>query len=200
MAVTLVCLLLMAVFYPVTLTLLARFLTYSQPPERADAILVLGGEFWGSRPIKGAELGLRGYAPKVMISGALYQNRPESELSIQFLVEKGYPRELFVSLPVLAGSTVEEAAAVCPELRRRGAKKVLLVTSSYHSRRANVAFRLFCPGVQFRSVAAESEQFQVERWWMNPHFREVFFSEWKKLLGTVFWSYPAALLAGQQRP
>src|SRR5438094_869511 len=97
------------IFYPTTLTWMARFLTLSQSPEPADFILILGGDFWGPRALLGAELGARGYAKTVLISGPPYQGKPESELSIRFLVEKGYPREMFRSLPISGTSTIEEA-------------------------------------------------------------------------------------------
>ena len=184
------CLLLAGIAYPLTLTWLAKFLLLSQPPERADLILILGGDFYGPRALLGAELGKLGYAPKVLISGALYENRLEGEFAIRFLVERGYRRELFISFPSPTRSTIEEAIALCPALSRLGARKVLIVTSAYHSRRANIVFRLFCPGVQFRSAAAADPQFEVEKWWKKPQYRRVFFSEWTKLIGTVFWKYP----------
>jgi uncharacterized SAM-binding protein YcdF (DUF218 family) len=179
-----------AIFYPFTLTQLGRFLILSEQPERANLILILGGDFWGPRVLKGAELGTAGYAPKIIISGPPYNNRPESDLAIQFLVEHGFRRELFVGEPMSAKSTIEESIAVCPELTRLGAKKVLIVTSSFHSRRANIVFRLFCPGIQFLSIAAEDPKFQAEKWWRNEQCQKLFFSEWEKILGSVFWSYP----------
>lgn len=189
--VTLVGLLLAGIiFYPVTLTWMARFLTLSQQPEPSDLVLILGGNFWGPRALMGAELGARGYAKKVLISGPPYHDQPESELSIRFLVDKGYRREMFLSFPNTTKSTAEEAIAVCPELNRLGAKKVLLVTSSYHSRRASLVFRLFCPDVRFRSVAAPDPQFEIENWWKIERFRRIFFSEWWKIFGTILWKYP----------
>jgi hypothetical protein len=115
----------------------------------------------------------------------------ESEFSILFLEEKGYRKDLFISFPIYAKSTIEEAIAVCPELKRLGASKILIVTSAYHSLRANVVFRLFCPGLTLRSIAAPDTQFEAENWWKNEHCRRIFFSEWTKLLGTIFWKYPA---------
>jgi uncharacterized SAM-binding protein YcdF (DUF218 family) len=183
-------LLLAVIFRPFILTALARFLMLSEQPERADLVLVLGGDFWGPRALMGAKLGAGGYAQRVLISGPPYNHQPESELSIRFLVEKGYRRELFVGFSHSSKSTVDEAIAVCPELKRLGAAKVLMVTSGYHSRRANVVFRLFCPAVKWHSVAAVDPQFEPENWWKTPRYRKIFFSEWTKLIGTVFWKYP----------
>jgi uncharacterized SAM-binding protein YcdF (DUF218 family) len=193
-------LLLAAAFYPSVLTRLAMFLTLSEQPEKVDLILVLGGDFWGPRALKGAELGSRGYAKRVLISGPPYRDRPESELSIQFLIEKGFPRDLFLSFPNTTSSTIEEAIAVCPELHRLGAKRVLIVTSAYHSRRANIVFRLFCPEVHFLSTATPDTQFEAQNWWKTPRYRNIFFSEWEKIVGTVFWEYPKHNLKLLGRP
>src|SRR4030095_4240235 len=113
--------------------------------------------------------------------------------------ERGYRRELFTSFPGTTQSTIEEAIAVCPELKRLGARKVLIVTSAYHSRRANVVFRLFCPAVRIRSIAAPDDQFEVDKWWKVSRYRKLFFSEWGKIIGTAFWKYPVHSLNLQRR-
>ena len=140
--------------------------------------------------IKGADLGVRGQAPMVLISGAPYRNRPEGEFAIPFLTHLGYPRSLFESFGHHASSTIEESLALCPELRRRGVKKVLLVTSGYHSRRAAIVFGLFCPDIQFVTVGASEPVFVPSRWWMASKSRKLFFSEWFKICGTVLFEYP----------
>ena len=92
------------------------------------------------------------------------------------------------------GTTIDEAVQDCSELKRLNAAKVLLVTSAYHSRRANVVFRLFCPGVRFVSVGAPDAEFTPESWWKTPHHRKIFLSEWGKLVATVLWKYPETKL------
>src|SRR5260370_2874006 len=129
----LVFLLLGGIAYPLTLTWLAKFLLLSQRPEQADLILILGGDFYGPRALLGAELGKLGYAPKVLISGALYQNRPEGEFAVRFLAERGYRRELFVIFSSTTQSTLEEPIPLCPCLDRPAASSVLIVTSASHA-------------------------------------------------------------------
>ncbi len=46
-----------------TLSFLGGYLVYSEPPQSADIILVLAGDFYGSRVLKAAELAKQGYAP-----------------------------------------------------------------------------------------------------------------------------------------
>ena len=175
------------------LSLLGSCLIDSQPPRPADLILVLGGDFWGPRVVKAAELNALGYAPTVLISGPPYAGRPEGELAVDFLVKRGFRREMFVVFSHTATSTIAEALAVRGELARRGAKRVILVTSNYHSRRAAIVFQLFCPGISFTSVPAPDSNYYAEGWWKSGASREIFFSEWTKIFGTLMIAYPRYL-------
>jgi uncharacterized SAM-binding protein YcdF (DUF218 family) len=169
---------------------LGDYLVSPQSPQSADLILVLGGDFWGARVLKGADLAMQGYAPLALISGTPYAGRPEGELAIEFLVERGYPERLFQSFGHHAPSTIEEAIALRPELARRGVRRVLLVTSAYHSRRAGIVFRLFCPGIHFITIPAPEDQYHPDDWWQDTNSRKLFFSEWGKIFGTVLIEYP----------
>jgi len=175
----------------------------SQIPRQADLILVLGGDFWGPRVIKAADLAMEGYAPLVLISGPPYGKdlQPEGELAIEFLTARGYPRELFAVFAHTARSTVEEAVALAPELRRRRVKRVILVTSAYHSRRADMVVRLFCDNrIQLISVPATDPVYSPEGWWDDPGSRKIFFSEWRKIIGSLLLSYPKYLFNALPRP
>ncbi len=207
-------LLVLAGFVALTLSLIAGWagrkailarvgysLICSQTPRRADLILVLGGEFYGPRVFTAADLAMGGYAPLVLISGPPYQNgRPEGEFAIEYLAAHGYPRKLFAVFGHTAHSTVDEAIALAPELRRRRVKRVILVTNAYHSRRADIVIRLFCGGgIQFISVPAPDSFYSPERWWDDPGSRKLFVSEWRKILGSVFLAYPEYLLSALPR-
>jgi uncharacterized SAM-binding protein YcdF (DUF218 family) len=173
---------------------LGNCLVLSEAPRSADLVLVLGGNFYGPRVLKGADLVAQGYAPLAFFSGPPYQGRPQGDASIDFLAQQGYSRRGLDSLDVQAESTIEEAQAVRPELIRRGAKRVLLVTASFHSRRSAIVFGLFCPGIQFISVPAEDPQYHPDTWWVDASSRKLFFSEWEKILGTVLVVYPRYLI------
>ena len=177
------------------LTSLGAFLIDSQPPQRADLILVLGGNFWGPRVLTGAELARLRYAPVALLSGPPYQGSPQGELSIEFLVKKGYSRDLFQVFASDARSTIAEANALRGELARRRVKRVLLVTSAYHSRRATIVFTLLCPGIRFISVPATDAIYSAPGWWNDESSRSLFFSEWSKILGSLLIAYPARLFS-----
>jgi uncharacterized SAM-binding protein YcdF (DUF218 family) len=181
-----------------------NFLVCSETPQKADLILVLGGDFYGPRVLKGADLAVQGYAPLVLISGPPYQldphqqERPEGEFAIDFLATRGYPRRYFQAFGHHARSTISEAIVVCGELHRRNVHRVLLVTSAYHSRRADIVFRLFCPGIHFISVPAPDAHYDPSRWWSDRGSRTLFFSECKKIAGSVLVAYPQYLLTPSQ--
>ena len=189
----LVALILVAGFrWQATLAALGSFLVCSETPQPSDLILVLGGEFYGPRVLKGAELATHGYAPRLLISGPPYrsrpeeQSRPEGEFAIAFLAQQGYPTGSFESFGHNARSTIEEAIALRPELARRGVKRVLLVTSAHHSRRALIVFQMLCSGIHFISVAAPDPFYHADRWWRDASSRKLFVSEWTKIAGSVF--------------
>ena len=174
---------------------LGNYLIDSQPPRPSDLILVLAGDFYGLRVIKGADLAVRGFAPTLLISGSPYQGRFEGDFAIGFLAQKGYVTSGFESFHHYANSTIEEAEALGPELARRGVKRVLLVTSSFHSRRSAIVFRLFCPGIEFISVPSSDPEYQPSNWWMDARSKSLFYSEWSKILGTLLIGYPRHLVS-----
>ncbi len=191
---TLLCLVL-AIRWQATLTAVGNFLVDSQPPQQADLVLVLGGDFWGPRVLTGAELARLRYAPFVLISGPPYRDRPEGEFAVDFLVQHGYPSELFQVFASDAQSTIAEANALRGELERRHVKRVLLVTSSYHSRRATIVLTLFCPGVRFISIPAPDSHYHAAGWWNDDSSRQLFYSEWTKILGSVLVAYPTYVVS-----
>jgi len=135
----------------------------SETRQKADLILVIGGDFYGPMILKGEDLAVQGYAPLVLISGPPYQRGlPEGEFAVNFLEKKGYPR------------------------------------SAYHSRRADIVFRLFCSGIHFISVPAPDSHCDPSRWWNDVSSRRLFFSECLKIASSVFVMYPQYLLTAQR--
>lgn len=162
-------------FHSAILGLMGDYLVQAGPPSKADIILVLGGDPSGNRIITAAQLVREGYAPRVLVSGpAGNYGYYESELEIPFAEKRGYPASYFVAAPNTARSTREEARDMAPELRRLGAKTVLLVTSDYHTRRAAGIFRAEAPDLTFYVVAAPDEHFSPHAWWRDREGRKVF--------------------------
>lgn len=172
---------LLAIFHGVVLGALGWYLVSAGPPLKADIGLVLAGDFVGNRILKAGALVREGYAPGMLVSGpeGIYGNY-ECDLAIPFAERAGYPQSYFIHFEHHGLSTADEARVVVPELRRRGAKKVLLVTSDYHTRRAGKIFRAFAPDIAFDMVAAPDAYFTAGGWWHNREGRKTFMYEWMK--------------------
>jgi len=183
-ALTSIALALSWVFHTQILAALGSFLEKSEAPQRADAAFVVAGDISGHRILKAAELVREGYAPKAIVSGpdGMYGFH-ESDLAIPFAERAGYPESYFLPFPNRALSTNEEAHAAAEEFQKLGVKRVLLVTSDYHTRRAGNLFRAAAPGVDFVVVAAWDEHFSPRGWWRDREGRKTFVTEWAKTIG-----------------
>jgi uncharacterized SAM-binding protein YcdF (DUF218 family) len=163
------------------LTVLGSYLVDASVAEKADIAVVLAGDTYGHRILTAAELVKNGYAPLVLVSGPGGDyDLHECDLAIPFAVKHGYPGAYFAHFEHNGRSTAEEAALIVPELRRRKAHTVLLVTSNFHTRRAGEVFRRAGPDLKFVTIAAPDEFFTPDGWWKNREGRKIFLTEWEK--------------------
>ncbi|MDV6374448.1 YdcF family protein [Deinococcus arenicola] len=146
-------------------------LVLSQPPQKADAIVVLGGGVQcGTRALEAASLsrllaGLKlwraGYAPVVTVSeqsDAFSATCPKMSAIEREIIWGLYPQNgpEVVTLSNVT-TTTDEAARVRDLAAARGWKQVLLVTSPSHSRRAAGIFA--SQGVSVISVPVPETRF-----------------------------------------
>ena len=172
---------LIAVTHSTWMGWLGASLVNAESPVHADFIVVLGGDPYGHRVLRAAELVKQGYAPKVLVSSAPgFYDLHESDLAIPFATRRGYPAAWFIPLMHNAHSTEEEALAIFPELEKRHAHRIIVVTSDYHTRRALRILRSRWPGIEIHMVAAADEFFSPYGWWRTREGRKVFFLEWEK--------------------
>ena len=167
---------------------MASALVHDETPEQADIAVVLAGDQFGVRIGKAAELIKAGYAPAALISGPPYFDVHECDAAIAYMVHKGYPAQWFIPFPNASTSTDDEARAILRELRRRGVRRFLLVTSSYHTARATRIYRSVIHteggGFEFRTVAAPDPHFPTSGWWRTREGKKTFFIEWCKTIAT----------------
>jgi uncharacterized SAM-binding protein YcdF (DUF218 family) len=145
---------------------------------QADALVVLGGGSY-ERPLRAAELFLAGAAPRIIVSGAgdavenkrllaskgvppaaielegkSRSTRENALFSIPLLRgEKGNAETLKAEMLKSEGRGTEGGGQKTEDGRRRtaGGKRVIIVTSWYHSRRALHTFQHYAPDIQFYS-------------------------------------------------
>jgi uncharacterized SAM-binding protein YcdF (DUF218 family) len=120
------------------------FLCVDNGPVKADVIVVLGG---GSheRPERAAELFKEHAAPRIIISGL-----GDYEINRRRLIAAGVPANA-IELETQSRTTRENAQFTVKLLREQKQKRVILVTSWYHSRRAVACFRHYAPEIRFYS-------------------------------------------------
>ncbi len=158
-------------------------------PAKADIAVVLAGDYQGERVVKAAELLREGYVPAVLVSGIYgFYGRTESDLAIAYALSRGYPADGLISFPVRAHSTSEEVSLILPELRRRGIRSFLLVTSTYHTARSARDFLRIDKGsgIAMRVVAAPTRSFQPDYWWRDRESSKMLLLEWTKTIADFF--------------
>jgi vancomycin permeability regulator SanA len=156
-------------------------------PQPYDAIVVLGDDNYpADRATRAAELYKERWAPRVIASG--HYLRPYAsvaDLERRDLMERGVPAEAIVPFANFAANTREEAYAVRGLLRQKGWRRVLVVTSNYHTRRARYIYRrVLDPGMEGRVMAARDSGFDPGAWWESRFGLKVFFRECAAMLVT----------------
>lgn len=145
-----------------------NFWVADDAPETSDVIVVLSDDnYWGERAARAAELFKAGWAPRVVTAGRqLRAYASMAELMQHDLVDRGVPASAVVRCTYRGDNTREEAEAVSQFLAQHGWKRVLVVTSNYHTRRVRYIWeRSVAAGTQLRVVAAHDSEFDPGSWW-----------------------------------
>ena len=133
-------------------------LVVSVPMEKADALIVLGGEPL-ARPTEAARLYKAGMAPKIFVTGV-----GDAARNRQILMGAGVPPTKIITEPD-ATTTYANATLLKPLMEAAHVRSALIVTSPFHTRRALATFRKVMPGIQFGVTSASIS------WWERPEGR-----------------------------
>ncbi len=125
-------------FYP------EKILCVDSGPVTADVIVVLGGGLH-ERPERAAELFQQRAAPRIIVSGA-----GDDEINWIILRQKGVPASA-IEVEGDSTTTRENAEFTIKLLRAENVRRVILVTTWYHARRALKTFEHFAPDLKFYS-------------------------------------------------
>jgi uncharacterized SAM-binding protein YcdF (DUF218 family) len=143
---------------------------------KADVVMVLGG---GShdRPERAAELFKEHAAPRILVSGL-----GDCKINRRLLVEAGVPLRV-IQMEDQSRTTRENAIFGVKLLRRENARRVIIVTSWYHSRRALACFEHYGPEIQFYSRPSYFAYPRAD--WLRNKLTQRIYLEFPKLLG--YW-------------
>jgi len=145
---------------------LPDLLTIDQSPEKADAIVVLAGDSDGSRIERAAQLFHEGYSDKLIISGgSIYREVTWASLIRRRALELGIPADNII-LQEGSVTTWEDARNSTEILHTMKATKVLVVTSSWHSRRSIACFNRADHTIQWISTPCIAH---AKQWWKDPN-------------------------------
>jgi uncharacterized SAM-binding protein YcdF (DUF218 family) len=122
--------------------------------------------------------------PYVLVSGPLSLLGHESDSTIEYARRKGFPDSLFRPVPNDTDSTRSEAIFLGKYLRAHAIRKILLVTSNFHTRRAAWLMRHENPGLEVVAVPAPDPYFTPGAWWKSRNGRKTFLLEWIKTIAT----------------
>lgn len=171
-----------------------RYLQHEDPLRKADAIFVLAGTRF-ERPVEGIELYKAGYAPLVVLSPGrpepvetLLRQRGvrvpyEVEVQRDALVQLGVPPEAIDATIGYVDNTAQEADLLRAMVQARGWRRVIVVTSKYHTRRSGFAFRrgLAGTGVEVIVRASRYDPSDPANWWRTRADLRSAGLEWIKL-------------------
>jgi uncharacterized SAM-binding protein YcdF (DUF218 family) len=158
---------------------------------KVDAIVAISGGETGTRTEEAIKLYKEGWAPTIIFSGAaLDPNSPSNAQAMSRAAQAAGVPASAIELDELAANTRGNAAGVGAIIRQNGYQSIILVTSPYHQRRADLAFRHVL-GSEFTILNHSSfdAQWRRSHWWATPRSQSLTFGELQK----VFYE----LLSGQ---
>jgi uncharacterized SAM-binding protein YcdF (DUF218 family) len=178
---------LLIVIHPLYLGVLGNFLVVSEPLSKSDALVVLDGDYpENERLLYAVGLWREGYAPRIILSAKLadwmsYEDYPAWRYAMKL---KELPPDAVFVVGHDADSTKEEAQKLLPYLREYGFKKIIIVTSNYHTRRARKVFEKAWAGsgIRMSVAAAGSSKFHPDDWWKHRTDSRMFFYEFSKTI------------------
>ena len=157
----------------------------SESPAEADAIVVLAGNAPNRLPWA-EELRRQGYANLLIISDEpVHTHGLETTWLALHRAGLAAPEIPDVSLSVLdppPESTIDEANRSADLMVDRGLHSALLVTESFHSRRASLLFRAAFArrGLTVRPVPV-ADSLDLGHWWLHPVSARRVTEEWVKM-------------------
>jgi uncharacterized SAM-binding protein YcdF (DUF218 family) len=165
---------------------------YLSPQDRlskSDAVVAISGGETRSRALEAIRLYEEGWAPHLIFSGAALDPKGPSNARAmeQVALQAGVPRSA-IELDERSANTDQNALGVADIAKREGYRKIILVTSPYHQRRASITFqRVFGSSVQILNHSTTDQNWRRAAWWSNSYSRELTISELQKTL-YVLWT------------
>jgi uncharacterized SAM-binding protein YcdF (DUF218 family) len=159
------------------------YLSPQTPLAKADAIVAISGGETDARAQEAIQLYQAGWSTHLIFSGAAQD--PDGPSNAQAMAEMaeaaGVPPGA-IQLDETSLDTGQNATNVAVIVHRSGYHSLILVTSPYHQRRADIAFQ-HALGSSFDIINHSSydQAWRRSDWWATSYSRDLTFSELQKV-------------------
>ena len=174
----------------------AHGLIVSATLDRADAIVVLSGSSTlAERTKHAAHLYSQNRAPRILLttdnqqgswSSAEQRNPYFHEIAVRELIRLGVPSQNIEVVTPPVSSTWDEAVLLSEYAKTHNLSSILIVTSSYHSRRALWTFRSHFQNIHIQvgmdPVPTGIQTPGPATWWLHLRGWQLVFVEYLKLI------------------
>lgn len=173
-----------------------KWLVVSRPLAYPDAIISLASHEWERLPVTAR---LASAAPSALVLLTLPQpvtryNCHDCSGRVSLLQRLGVPSDRVRILPIASPGTHGEALATRAFARQAHIRRLLIVTTPYHTRRSLATFRSVFDGSGLEigiEPATVSSPARPERWWAAPYDRAYVAYEWAALIYYAVWHHVA---------
>jgi uncharacterized SAM-binding protein YcdF (DUF218 family) len=160
------------------------------PLEAPDAIVSLASHEWERLP-QTITLAHRYPRSRIILTeprNITQFNCHDCLQRLSWLVQNGIARDRITVVPLTESGTFGEAVAVAQLIRGIPLRRILIVTSPYHTRRAFAVFRsvLASTPAQVGIAIASQSPAQPGRWWTTPYDRWYVRYEWAAIAYYAF--------------
>ena len=155
------------------LQFVGNFLIKEDTTVKVDAAYILSGNNL-ERSMEAAELWKMGYFPAVYPMGAningnleiIGQELADAQLIQLSLIQLGVAPEQ-ITIIEEGTSTLEESEAILGNAKARGYKRIMIITSKFHTRRTRGVFRkkFEQAGINVFIKGANPIHYELDRWW-----------------------------------
>ena len=164
-----------------------NYLIVSESPKKTDVVVVLSGNDMEERVNLGARLINEGFSDIMILSGGpAYWNTTVSETMKKQAIFLRVPEESIIL--ETKSTTTDDNAKFCLEIiKEKGFGSVTVVTSPYHTRRAQDFFLRYIAGHDIELMMCSFELDKKEYWWKDPGAAQFVANEYLKMIWDSFF-------------
>ncbi len=153
------------------------------PCQKVDAIVAISGGDTNARTDEAIKLYKNHWSDILIFSGAAQdKSGPSNAAAMRTRAEQQGVSPSAILVDETSNTTKQNAEDVNGILSSNGFKKIILVTSGYHQRRASLEFHKMTTGVTILNHPVPSDQDWSMWWWTGPHGWTLALSELFKIV------------------